>query len=52
VEVARRTRVAPDRVIRYIRPVLSTLRDVVDHEEFFDVQMQLPGRYRELLRKP
>jgi uncharacterized protein (DUF2267 family) len=52
VEVARRTGVAPDRVIRYIRAVLSTVRDAVDDEEFFDVRAQLPGRYVELLREP
>lgn len=51
-EVSRRTGSPPDRVIRYIRAVLSTVRDVVDDEEFFDVQVQLPGRYRELLREP
>ena len=51
-EVARHAGVPPDRATHFTRAVLSTLRHVVDNQEFFDVQVQLPGRYRELLREP
>ncbi|MER7006196.1 DUF2267 domain-containing protein [Dactylosporangium sp. NPDC000555] len=52
VAVARHTGLSPQRAIRLIQAVMSALRDVVDDEAFLDVQAQLPGRYRELLRAP
>ena len=52
-EVAQRTRLTPERAARLVRTVWSTLRDVVDDQELFDVRVQLPGdRYRELLQAP
>ncbi|MEV8510746.1 DUF2267 domain-containing protein [Dactylosporangium sp. NPDC051484] len=52
VAVARHTGLSPQRAIRLIRAVMSTLRDVVDDEAFLDVRAQLPGRYTELLQAP
>jgi uncharacterized protein (DUF2267 family) len=51
-EVAREAGVAPERATRFARAVLSALREVVDNDEFFDVQTQLTGRFRELLAEP
>jgi uncharacterized protein (DUF2267 family) len=52
-EVAKRTGLTPERAVRLVRAVWSTLRDVVDDQELFDVLVQLPDdRYRELLQAP
>ncbi|MFG2043424.1 DUF2267 domain-containing protein [Dactylosporangium sp. NPDC048998] len=51
-EVARRTGLSPQGATRLVRAILSTLREMVGAKDFFDVQAQLPGRYRGLLQAP
>ncbi|WP_432832644.1 DUF2267 domain-containing protein [Dactylosporangium sp. CA-092794] len=51
VMVMRLTGLTEADATRMIRAALSALRDAVD-EDFFEGQVQLPGRYRELLRAP
>jgi uncharacterized protein (DUF2267 family) len=48
--VSARAAVPPDTARQYARSVLTTLRDTV-RTEFFRVTDQLPGEYRDLVRR-
>jgi len=52
VQVAEQTGASTQDAARYARAVLTTLREVVDEDEFFDLQAQLTNGYRDLLREP
>lgn len=51
-QVAKQTGASKQDAARYTRAVLTTLAEVVDKDEFFDVQAQLTNDYRDLLREP
>jgi uncharacterized protein (DUF2267 family) len=51
-QVAEQTGASTQDAARYARAVLTTLREVVDEEEFSDLQAQLTNGYRDLLREP
>jgi len=46
--IERRAGVGPDQAREYIRAVLATVREAT-REEFFDVTVQLPAEYRDLI---
>jgi uncharacterized protein (DUF2267 family) len=50
-EVARRERLPRGEALKHAKAVLAVLREAVGDKEFSDTVAQLPGEYRELLRR-
>ena len=50
-EVARRERLPRGEALKHAKAVLAVLREAVGAKEFSDTVAQLPGEYRELLRR-